>query len=77
MVGWLLCCCFVFDEIIVSFPHYFLQASGHLAEQLKTREWIVARITSITEGVVDQKVCNTDLSFSSSSHGVLSIGPNE
>ncbi|EIN08294.1 hypothetical protein PUNSTDRAFT_143929 [Punctularia strigosozonata HHB-11173 SS5] len=37
----------------VSFPHYFLQANGHLAEQLKTREWIVARITSITERIVD------------------------
>ncbi|KAH9478358.1 Autophagy-related protein 11 [Psilocybe cubensis] len=30
-------------------------ATGHLAEQLKTREWIVARITSITERIVDQK----------------------
>ncbi|TFK84892.1 hypothetical protein K466DRAFT_588523 [Polyporus arcularius HHB13444] len=39
----------------VSFPHYFLQATGHLAEQLKTREWIVARITSITERIVDAK----------------------
>ncbi|KIJ15923.1 hypothetical protein PAXINDRAFT_168901 [Paxillus involutus ATCC 200175] len=39
----------------VSFPHYFLLATGHLAEQLKTREWIVARITSIAEQVVDQK----------------------
>ncbi|KAI0828603.1 hypothetical protein BC628DRAFT_1316368 [Trametes gibbosa] len=39
----------------VSFPHYFLQATGRLAEQLKTREWIVARITSITERVVDSK----------------------
>ncbi|KIK99177.1 hypothetical protein PAXRUDRAFT_569510 [Paxillus rubicundulus Ve08.2h10] len=39
----------------VSFPHYFLLATGHLAEQLKTREWIVARITSIVEKVVDQK----------------------
>lgn len=37
----------------VSFPHYFLQATGHLGEQLKSREWIVARITSITERVVD------------------------
>ncbi|KAF7971237.1 hypothetical protein HWV62_21548 [Athelia sp. TMB] len=37
----------------VSFPHYFLQATGHLGEQLKTREWIVARITSIAERVVD------------------------
>ncbi|KAH8103090.1 putative peripheral membrane protein [Cristinia sonorae] len=39
----------------VSFPHYFLQATGHLADQLKTREWIVARITSLTERVVDFK----------------------
>jgi hypothetical protein len=42
--------------ISVSFPHYFLQATGHLAEQLKTREWIVARMTSITEHVVDHDV---------------------
>lgn len=41
---------------LVSFPHYFLQATGHLAEQLKTREWVVARITSITERVVDVRV---------------------
>ncbi|KAG8902194.1 oligomeric, coiled-coil, peripheral membrane protein [Tulasnella sp. 403] len=39
----------------VSFPHYFLKAEGHLAEQLKTREWVVARITSITERVVDHR----------------------
>ncbi|GBE88766.1 hypothetical protein BKA93DRAFT_774471 [Sparassis latifolia] len=44
----------------VSFPHYFLQATGHLAEQLKTREWIVARITSITERVVDYKDPSTN-----------------
>lgn len=37
----------------VSFPHYFLHATGHLAQQLQSREWIVARITSITERVVD------------------------
>ncbi|KAL0062038.1 oligomeric, coiled-coil, peripheral membrane protein [Marasmius tenuissimus] len=29
-------------------------ATGHLAEQLKTREWIVARITSMTERIVDR-----------------------
>ena len=40
----------------MSFPHYFLKPTGHLGEQLKTREWIVARITSITEGIVDHKV---------------------
>ncbi|KAG8887528.1 oligomeric, coiled-coil, peripheral membrane protein [Tulasnella sp. 332] len=39
----------------VSFPHYFLRAQGHLAEQLKTREWVVARIASIAERVVDYK----------------------
>ncbi|KAI0346465.1 putative peripheral membrane protein [Trametopsis cervina] len=44
----------------VSFPHYFLKATGHLEEQLKTREWIVARITSITEGVVDNRDPNTN-----------------
>ncbi|OSC97798.1 hypothetical protein PYCCODRAFT_1398207 [Trametes coccinea BRFM310] len=44
----------------VSFPHYFLQATGHLADQLKTREWIVARITSITERVVDSKDPSTN-----------------
>lgn len=41
---------------VVSFPHYFLQATGHLSEQLKTREWIVARITSIAEQVVNHNV---------------------
>lgn len=46
----------VLPSLTVSFPHYFLQATGHLAEQLKTREWIVARITSITERVVDHQV---------------------
>ena len=51
-----------FDHL-VSFPHYFLQATGHLAEQLKTREWIVARITSITERVVDPKVCMSESSY--------------
>lgn len=48
-----------FTLLTVSFPHYFLQATGHLAEQLKTREWIVARITSITERVVDHQVCQS------------------
>ncbi|KAH9059022.1 autophagy-related protein 11-domain-containing protein [Lactarius vividus] len=37
----------------ILFPHYFLQTTGRLAEQLKTREWIVARITSILERVVE------------------------
>ncbi|KAF8527616.1 hypothetical protein BU17DRAFT_39351, partial [Hysterangium stoloniferum] len=44
----------------VSFPHYFLQAAGNLAEQLKTREWIVARITSIAEQIVDPRDPSTN-----------------
>jgi autophagy-related protein 11 len=40
----------------VAFPHYFLLATGHIADQLKTREWIVARITSITEKVASNQV---------------------
>src|SRR5450631_4467047 len=34
------CLCFEFPKTFpVSFPHYFLSATGHVAEQLKTREW--------------------------------------
>jgi autophagy-related protein 11 len=54
--NWSLVQYLVLTLTLVSFPHYFLQATGHLAEQLKTREWIVARITSITERMVDPKV---------------------
>ncbi|EPQ25874.1 uncharacterized protein PFL1_06548 [Pseudozyma flocculosa PF-1] len=35
----------------ISFPHFFLRATGQLAEQLKTKEWIVARIVAITDQV--------------------------
>jgi hypothetical protein len=40
----------------VSAPHYFLKVTGHLGEVLKTREWLVGRITSITERVVEPNV---------------------
>ncbi|KAJ9477849.1 Autophagy-related protein 11 [Pseudozyma hubeiensis] len=36
----------------ISFPHFFLNAQGALADQLRTKEWIVARITSINNKVV-------------------------
>ncbi|KAF8314918.1 hypothetical protein DL93DRAFT_2079518 [Clavulina sp. PMI_390] len=39
----------------VSFPHYFLKSTPQVAAQLETREWIVARITSISERVVDHR----------------------
>jgi autophagy-related protein 11 len=41
---------------VVSFPHYFLTPSPQITAQLENREWIVARITSITERVVDHRV---------------------
>ncbi|KAK4046981.1 oligomeric, coiled-coil, peripheral membrane protein [Microbotryomycetes sp. JL201] len=44
----------------VGFPHHFLAASGIVAEQMKVREWIVARITSITEKVVDPKIASSN-----------------
>ncbi|GAA5870633.1 hypothetical protein JCM3774_001708 [Rhodotorula dairenensis] len=44
----------------VSFPHHFLSATGVIAEQMKTREWIVARITAMTEKVVDSKDPSTN-----------------
>ncbi|GAA5997952.1 uncharacterized protein JCM10292_006930, partial [Rhodotorula paludigena] len=44
----------------VSFPHHFLSATGVIAEQMKTREWIVARITSLTEKVVNPKDPSTN-----------------
>ena len=40
----------------VSFPHHFLSATGVIGEQIKSREWIVARITSLEEKIVDVKV---------------------
>lgn len=40
----------------VSFPHHFLSATGIISEQMKSREWIVARITNLTEKIADVKV---------------------
>ncbi|GAA5848864.1 hypothetical protein JCM3766R1_003343 [Sporobolomyces carnicolor] len=44
----------------VSFPHHFLSPTGVIAEQMKTREWIVARITSLSETIVDTKDPSTN-----------------
>ena len=43
----------VFAAFNLGRPNYFLKPTGDIAEQVKTREWIVARITDITEGLVD------------------------
>lgn len=40
----------------VSSPHHFLSPSSAVSEQTKSREWIIARITSLTESLVDAKV---------------------
>lgn len=40
----------------INFPHYFLQMTPSMSNQLRNREWIVARITSITEAVVDKRL---------------------
>ncbi|KAJ1311221.1 hypothetical protein OPQ81_009721 [Rhizoctonia solani] len=42
----------------VAFPHYFLNATEDISELLKSREWIVARIVSITERIADSKQPN-------------------
>jgi autophagy-related protein 11 len=43
----------VFAAFNLGRPNYFLKPTGDIAEQVKTREWIVARITDITDGLVD------------------------
>ncbi|KNZ61015.1 hypothetical protein VP01_1464g1 [Puccinia sorghi] len=44
----------------VSFPHYFLQANETVAPIIKSREWLVARIVSLTEKMVDPKEPETN-----------------
>ncbi|KAF9113456.1 oligomeric, coiled-coil, peripheral membrane protein [Mortierella sp. AM989] len=61
----------------INFPHYFLQMTPSMANQLRNREWIVARITSITEAVVDKRLEVEDESngSSSSSNAVSTHNP--
>jgi len=40
----------------VSHPYHFLKVTGDLAEQLKTREWFIGRITSKVEQVVEPNI---------------------
>ncbi|KAL9542244.1 hypothetical protein MBANPS3_008703 [Mucor bainieri] len=37
----------------INAPHYFLKSTDNIAPQMQSREWIVARIVSITEYVTD------------------------
>ncbi|CAG8434949.1 7703_t:CDS:10 [Ambispora gerdemannii] len=38
----------------ISFPHYFLRSNDSINNQTKERDWIVSRITGMTEHVVDK-----------------------
>ncbi|KAF9979992.1 oligomeric, coiled-coil, peripheral membrane protein, partial [Modicella reniformis] len=58
----------------INFPHYFLQMTPTMTSQLRNREWIVARINSIAEAVVDKRLETEDES-SSSSTAVSSHNP--
>ncbi|KAM3586480.1 oligomeric, coiled-coil, peripheral membrane protein [Umbelopsis sp. WA50703] len=40
----------------INAPHFFLKPTDNIISQMSTREWIVARITSITENVVDYQI---------------------
>ena len=43
-------------EFTVSSPHNFLKPTRAIEEQIKVRDWIVARIVKIEEMVADSKV---------------------
>ncbi|GAB5593814.1 oligomeric [Umbelopsis nana] len=44
----------------INAPHYFLKPTDNIITQMTTREWIVARITSINESVVDSQVSSSN-----------------
>ncbi|CAO3642969.1 unnamed protein product [Cunninghamella blakesleeana] len=44
----------------INAPHYFLKPTDNILNQMSTREWIVARITSITECVVNAQDHSTN-----------------
>lgn len=44
----------------INAPHFFLKPTDNIISQMSTREWIVARITSITENVVDYQISSSN-----------------
>ncbi|KAI7825342.1 hypothetical protein BC939DRAFT_128182 [Gamsiella multidivaricata] len=60
----------------INFPHYFLQMTPTMANQLKNREWIVARITSITEAIVDKRLEAEEEGESSTSLSSTVVSPH-
>ncbi|KAG2181882.1 hypothetical protein INT44_008698 [Umbelopsis vinacea] len=44
----------------INAPHYFLKPTDNIISQMTTREWIVARVTSIDENVVDSQVASSN-----------------
>ncbi|KAF9217302.1 oligomeric, coiled-coil, peripheral membrane protein [Podila verticillata] len=60
----------------INFPHYFLQMTPTMANQLRNREWIVARITSITESIVDKRQGASTVEAEADSGASSSITPH-
>ncbi|KAF9288952.1 oligomeric, coiled-coil, peripheral membrane protein [Mortierella alpina] len=63
----------------INFPHYFLNMTPTMSNQLRNREWIVARITSITEAIVDKRLAEAeaeDEKGASSSASTTAVSPS-
>ncbi|KAI1307675.1 oligomeric, coiled-coil, peripheral membrane protein [Mortierella claussenii] len=57
----------------INFPHYFLQMTPSMANQLRNREWIVARITSIKEAIVDKRLEADEVNSSPTSSSTSTV----
>ncbi|KAF9572511.1 oligomeric, coiled-coil, peripheral membrane protein [Mortierella alpina] len=60
----------------INFPHYFLNMTPTMSNQLRNREWIVARITSITEAIVDKRIAEAEDENVASSSTSTVISPS-
>ncbi|KAG9322447.1 hypothetical protein KVV02_000076 [Mortierella alpina] len=60
----------------INFPHYFLNMTPTMSNQLRNREWIVARITSITEAIVDKRIAEAEDENGASSSTSTAVSPS-
>ncbi|KAF9956768.1 oligomeric, coiled-coil, peripheral membrane protein [Mortierella alpina] len=60
----------------INFPHYFLNMTPTMSNQLRNREWIVARITSITEAIVDKRLAEDEDENGASSSTSTAVSPS-
>ncbi|CAO3567551.1 unnamed protein product [Mortierella alpina] len=60
----------------INFPHYFLNMTPTMSNQLRNREWIVARITSITEAIVDKRIAEAEDDNAASSSTSATVSPS-